>query len=136
MLDLEEKQLLINIYNGQKEMKEKIENLSTKVENLEVKVENLETEVGNLKTEVGNLKTKVGNLETEVGNLKLETRKMSQTVARIEIEHGEKLQALFDVFTINEQKIYKNTKDIEKCNKKLGKHDDEIFIIKSKVQGL
>ena len=57
---------------------------------------NLETEVGGLKTEVGGLKTKVDGLETKVDGLEVETKRISQSVAVIEVEHGRRLGGLED----------------------------------------
>lgn len=37
--------------------------------------------------------------------IKIELRKISKTVAKIEVEHGEKLQILFDAFKVHDQKI-------------------------------
>ena len=37
--------------------------------------------------------------------IKIELRKISKTVAKIEVEHGEKLQILFDAFKVHDQNI-------------------------------
>lgn len=65
-----------------------------------------------------------------------ETRKISKSVAVIEVEHGDKLQALFDAFSMNQEQIEKNKKDINKLEKSYNSHDDRIYLLESKVQGI
>ena len=65
-----------------------------------------------------------------------EIRKISRTVAKIEVEHGEKLDILFDAFTTLSEKLDSHEKRITSCEKKLENQDHEIYYLKSKVQGL
>ena len=63
-----------------------------------------------------------------------ELRKLSQTVAKIEQEHGQKLQILLDVVTSHIKKFDSVEEKIDKHDKRLDKHDDEIYCLNSKVQ--
>ena len=45
--------------------------------------------------------------------IKIELRKISKTVAKIEVEHGEKLQILFDAFKVHDQKIYSKMQKLQ-----------------------
>lgn len=68
--------------------------------------------------------------------MKYELRKLSLTVAKIEVEHGHKLEALFDAFKMHSEKFDSTEKRLNSCEEKIEKHDDQIYYLKSKVQGL
>ena len=70
----------------------------------------------------------------EIPEIKQELRNISGSVARIEVEHGEKLVALFDAFKVNTEKIEEQDKRITKCENMLEKHDHQIYILNSKLQ--
>ena len=70
----------------------------------------------------------------EIQDMKQEIRRISGSVARIEVEHGEKLVALFDAFKINTEKIQEQDSRITKCEKTLEKHDDQIYMLNSKIK--
>ena len=70
----------------------------------------------------------------EIPEIKQELRNISGSVARIEVEHGEKLAVLFDAFKVNTEKIEEQNKRLTKCEKMLEKHDHQIYILNSKIQ--
>ena len=51
--------------------------------------------------------------------IKIELRKISKTVAKIEVEHGEKLQILFDAFKVHDQKIDRIEQKLDLLEKQL-----------------
>lgn len=62
-----------------------------------------------------------------------ELRKLSQTVAKIEVEHGEKIQILLDVVTSHSEKFDSIEKKLETIETKIDRHSDEIYCLNSKV---
>lgn len=66
--------------------------------------------------------------------IKSDLRNLSQTVAKIEVDHGQKLEILLDVVTSLPQKFESTEKTLDKHEKKLNKHSDEIYYLNSKVQ--
>lgn len=68
----------------------------------------------------------------EIKEIKEEQRNLSRTVAKIEVEHGEKLQILLDVVTGQEQKNKEFEKRFEDNEKILNRHSDEIYYLKLK----
>ena len=88
-----------------------------------------------LVSEVKGLGTAVRNLETKVGNLEITVDHIDQTVMRIEVEHGEKLQILFDADLYKREKFDSQGHTLERHEGILDKHSDEIYLLKSKVQG-
>ena len=69
----------------------------------------------------------------ELPEIKQELRNISGSVARIEVEHGEKLAILFDAFKVNTEKIEEQNKRITKCENTLEKHDHQIYILNSEI---
>ena len=59
-----------------------------------------------------------------------EITSISRSVAVIEKEHGEKLQALFDIFTAHSEKFEEHDKRITRCENKLERHSAEIYCLK------
>ena len=72
----------------------------------------------------------------EIQDMKQEIRRISGSVARIEVEHGEKLVALFDAFKVNSEKIEEQNKRIAKCEDQIEEQGNQIFIINSKIGNL
>ena len=66
--------------------------------------------------------------------IKIELRKISKTVAKIEVEHGEKLEILLDVVTGHTKQISSIKERVEKCKKRLDNHDDIFYVLNSAVQ--
>ena len=62
-----------------------------------------------------------------------EIDKLNLTVARIEADHGEKLDILLDVVTGHTEKFTSVNERVEKCEKRLDNHDDKIYVLNSVV---
>ena len=75
------------------------------------------------------------SLKDEVKELKRTVDRIDQTVMRIEVEHGEKLQILFDADLYKREKFDSQGHTLERHERILDKHSDEIYLLKSKVQG-
>lgn len=135
MTQEERDNILLELVSEVKALGTKVGNLGTEVTDVKTTVKNLETTVKNLETEVTNLKTTVKNLGTEVTNLKTTVDHIDKTVMRIEVEHGEKLQILFDADLYKREKFDSQGHTLERHEKILDKQSDEIYLLKSKVQG-
>ena len=119
-------QILLTILKNSSETKEKVERLEERVIKLEEKVERLEERVIKLEGRVENLEERVIKLEENFQDLKGQVISIGHSVTIIEVEHGEKLDAIFsaisvhdDMFKIQNKRITKNEKDIEKYADKL-----------------
>ena len=58
---------------------------------------------------------------------------LSLSVARIEADHGEKLDILLDVVTGHTEKFTSVNERVEKCEKRLDNQDDKIYVLNSVV---
>ena len=116
-------------------LEKRVTSLEEKVTSLEKRVNNLEEKVNCLQEQVNSMQIQVNGIETkEIPSIKDELRRISKTVARIEQEHGEKLQILFDAVTGSNQKSKELEKRIEKDEKIINRHSNEIYYLKEKVQ--
>lgn len=58
---------------------------------------------------------------------------LSLSVARIEADHGGKLDILLDVVTGHTEKFTSVNERVEKCEKRLDNQDDKIYVLNSVV---
>lgn len=112
--------ILLKIYQEQKEMKKQIGKMQEKIEGIPQMQEQIKL---------------IPQMQEDIKELKEEVRKISGTVARIEVEHGEKLQILFDADLYKREKFDSQGHTLERHEKILDKQSDEIYLLKSKVQG-
>lgn len=78
----------------------------------------------------------IKELQNNYKELYEETRNISRTVAKIEVEHGEKLAILFDAVTGNIEKQEKLENRLDKCEKRIDDNDHQIYFLNSKIQNL
>ena len=116
--------ILLKIYEGQKKIQNQIEEIQEKISVI--------PEIQEKISVIPEMQEKI----SVIPEMQKEIRKISKTVAKIEVEHGEKLQALFDAFTMHSEKLKTHEKRMNIFDRKLEKHNDEIYYLKSKVRGL
>ena len=124
MNTVEMSELLLKIYDEQKEIRRQlgiIPEMQEQLKGLPAMQEQLKV---------------LPKMQEQIKELQKEVRKISRTVAKIEVEHGEKLQALFDAYTMQSQKLETHDKRINFCERKIEKHDDKLYYLDTKVQGL
>ena len=149
MTDAQRDELLINMSTQIMQINGKITNIEgrlTNVEetltdvkkttiNLEGRLTNVEETLTDVKKTTINLDGRLTNVEEKVSvidEMKEDLRNLSRTVAKIEVEHGEKLQILLDVVTGQEQKNKEFEKRFEDDERILNRHSDEIYYLKLK----
>ena len=121
------------LFKGQKELFEGQEETNASIRALQKGQEELFK--GQEETRVSIRALQKGQEELYKGQDKLfkEMDKLSLSVARIEADHGEKLGILLDVVTSHINKFDSENERIEKCEKRLDKHDHQFFALNSKV---
>ena len=132
--------ILLKIYQEQKEMKKQIGKMQEKIEGIPQMQEQIKLipqmqEQIKLIPQMQEQIKLIPQMQEDIKELKEEVRKISGTVARIEVEHGEKLQILFDAFTSHSEILKNYEKRINSCERKIEQHDDQIYYLKSEVQG-
>ena len=155
--------IIYKIYEEQKKTNTKLDSLQNKVDGLQDQVNGLQNQVNRLQEQVDSLQDQVNRLQDQVNRLQeqvdglqvevvdlreqvieirmkeipaihKELRKLSDRIAVIEKEHGEKLQILFDAFVGNNEKNNELKKRIEKHEKIIEKHSSEIYLLKEKAR--
>ncbi len=121
------------LFKGQKELFEGQEETRVSIRDLQRGQEELFK--GQKELFEGQEETRVSIRDLQRGQDKLfkEMDKLSLSVARIEADHGEKLGILLDVVTSHINKFDSENERIEKCEKRLDKHDHQFFALNSKV---
>lgn len=133
MENSEIKELLLDLKKGQEELYKGQEELFKGQKELFEGQE--ETNASIRALQKGQEETRVSIRDLQRGQDKLfkEMDKLSLSVARIEADHGEKLGILLDVVTSHINKFDSENERIEKCEKRLDKHDHQFFALNSKV---
>ena len=149
-MSITNRELLLKIYKELQETKDKVKDIPEMKKQLEEipKIQKQLEDIPEMKKqleEVPKIKEEliptmqqdileIKEILKEIPEIKQELRNISGSVARIEVEHGEKLAILFDAFKINTEKIEEQNKRLTKCEKMLEKHDHQIYILNSKIQ--
>ena len=147
MTDKERDELLINMANDMNKMKNDMKNVKNDMKERDIILQklsddmkerdklliNMANDMKNVKNDMNNVKNDMNNMKNEMKEIKEEQRNLSRTVAKIEVEHGEKLQILLDVVTGQEEKNKEFERRFEEHEKILSEHDDEIYYLKEKI---
>ena len=131
--------LIKNFENKMDTRLSKIEKEVAQIPEMKSDILKMKDDISKLKKEVSQIpgmKKNMAKMQKEIVEIKHDVRKISQSVAVIEVEHGDKLKALFDAFSSNREDIERNKKSIEKLKNLYQLHDDKIYSLESKVQGL
>ena len=145
MADNEIKELLIDLKDAQKETFKRLDELGQKQEETTKRLDEFgekqeETfkrldEFGQKQEETVKRLDEFGEKQQKMEkNLLEKINQVSLAVARIEVEHGEKLDILLDVVTGHTEKFNSVNKRVEKCEKRLDNHDDKIYALNSAVR--
>ena len=100
-----------------------IEPLKEDIKELRCKVE----VIPEMQKDIKELKCKI------IPNMQEDIRNISRSVAVIEVEHGKKLDILFEALDINFDNIEINKKQIRKCERRIEKNEAEIYCLKTNL---
>ena len=133
MTDKERDELLINMANDMKNVKNDMKERDVILQKLSDDMKERDKLLINMANDMNKMKNDMNNMQNEMKEIKEEQRNLSRTVAKIEVEHGEKLQILLDVVTGQEEKNKEFERRFEEHEKILSEHDDEIYYLKEKI---
>ena len=150
--------IILKIYEEQKKTNKKMGKMQKQMKSMQEQMGGMQEQMGIMQEQMGIMQNKIGGLENkydglqgqviklqeqvsemqvsvnEIPEIKEELRTLSGRVAVIEKEHGDKLQILLDVVTGNSEKDKELEKRIEKDEKIINRHSDEIYYLKKEVQ--
>ena len=113
-----------------------IPEMQSNIENMQSTIKQMQNDIKELQNNYKDLNNKYKELNNKYKELYDETRNISRTVAKIEVEHGEKLAILFDAVTGNIEKQEKLENRFDKCEKRIDDNDHQIYFLNSKIQNL
>ena len=73
-------------------------------------------------------------VDARIDNVANEVKDINKTVLKIEQEHGEKIQALFDGHRFITQTLADHTDRLQRIEEKLETHDIQIHVLKRKIK--
>lgn len=115
----------------QKERDEILIKLLVKTQENEAKLDANIKETKEIKEKLGENIKETKELKTNQKSLMEEVQHIGNCVAKIEVEHGDKISALFDAITVYSEKIDEIKEDIKIIRTILNRHEDEIFCLKN-----
>ena len=113
-----------------------IPEMQSNIENMQSTIKQMQNDIKELQNNYKELNNKYKELHNKYKELYDETRNISRTVSKIEVEHGEKLAILFDAVTGNIEKQEKLENRLDKCEKRIDDNDHQIYFLNSKIQNL
>ena len=134
--DIKEIQEKINIIP---EMQEQIKEMQEQIIEIQKQISvipEMQNNIENMQNSIEIMQNDIIKLQDNYEELYTETRNISRAVARIEVEHGEKLAILFDAVTGNIEKQEKLENRLDKCEKRIDDNDHQIYFLNSKIQNL
>jgi len=103
------------------EMQEGFKKLSGEISTIKGELTEVKEEVSTVKGELTEVKEEVSTVKGELAEVKFRLTSVENIVTRIEHDHGQKLQVLFDGYK-------QHTDQLERIEKELTRHDE--FIMK------
>lgn len=88
--------------------------------------------VNKLDNRMDNIENRMDNFENKLNENIAFTQRISESVAVMEVEHGSKLNALFDGYKANSEKLDKIETDIQNIHTILENHDNRLYLIESR----
>ena len=102
------------------------------VDKLGNRMDNLDSRMDKFENRMDNFENRMDNFENKLNENIAFTQRISESVAVMEVEHGSKLNALFDGYKANSEKLDKIETDIQNIHTILQKHDDQLYLINSR----
>jgi len=92
--------------------------------------EAVKEEIEPIKTDITNMKSDISELSGSVANLKSDVSELSGSVAVIEVQHGEKLNAVYEAVTAMNKNFPPR---IDLLERKSDNHDTRLFALEQVV---
>lgn len=113
-----------------------LEDFKQQVNNRFDKIEEQIKVIPEMQSNIEEMQRDIKELQNNYKELYEDTRNISRTVAKIEVEHGEKLAILFNALTGNTEKQEVIENRLKKCEEKIDLHEDQIYFLNSKIENL
>ena len=132
MTEKQRDELLLNMSSQMEKHDKLLVNMSSQIEKHDKLLVNMSSQIKEQNEHLKKHDDLFEKVFDEIKEVKEEQRNLSRTVAKIEVEHGEKLQILLDVATGQEQKNKEFEKRFEDNERILQRHSDKIYYLELK----
>ena len=136
MAETEKNEILLAIEKLDNKMEKELLKMQEDISEMKkevAKIPEIQKEVAKI-PEIQKEVAKIKKMQEDISELQEETRKISKSVAVIELEHGEKLDLLFDIFDMQQEKLKLHERKMQLCDRRLDRHDDEIYYLKEFIR--
>ena len=117
----------------EKERDEILLELKDKINVVEDNMKEMKNDINEMREDVTVMQGNIGNLNVQMAEVKTELSSMSGSVATIEVVHGEKIQALFDIIEEPLKKSLAVEAEVKSHKDYLNEHDIRIRTLESKI---
>ena len=118
------------------DFKQQVNTRLSKIEEQIKVIPSMQSDIEGMQNTIVQMQSDIKELQNNYKEIYQETRNISRTVAKIEVEHGEKLAILFDAITGNTEKQKLLKKRLNKCEKRIDNNENQIYFLNSKIQNL
>ena len=118
--DLEIKNLLLKIYEGQVRIEKRLDGVEKRLDSVEGRIDGLEGKFDNMQKEIIDIKERLERLEN--------------IVTVMQQEHGDKLDALFDAFKMQNEKLFLFEERLEKDERKIERNENQIYNLSLEIK--
>ena len=133
MTEQERDNILFDLQKGMKRHDEKLENLQNSINKHNEKLENLQNSINKHDEKLENLQNSINKHDEMLENLHEEVRNISQSVAVIEHDHGEKLQVLLDIYPEFYKKFASFAKNFVSNDHRFDNLEARVYSLESKA---
>ena len=135
MTENERDQILLNLDKKVNQLDSNQKKFASQIDAIQEKVNQIDA-IQEKVSQIDAIQEKVNQIDimqNDIKELKEETRKISKSVATIELEHGKKFDTLIDITTglLEEQNLFK--KELNSFANILDNHSDRIWNLESKL---
>ena len=108
----------------------KLDTIESDMANVKNDIVGMKDDIVSMKDDIVSMKDDIVSLKTDMSEVKEDVQSTRQIVARMEVEHGKKLDVLFDADIRDHEKI------VEDILPRLDKHDQQIDTLEQHVVSL
>lgn len=137
MTEQERDELLLSLKSDMQALRDEVqgkqETMQNDLEKMQSKQETMQSNLETMQTNLEVMQASLGSMESQFSDIKKELRSISGSIASMEVLHGEKIQAIFDIIKEPLDKAYAVRAEVDSHENRLDEHDVRIRVLESKV---
>lgn len=122
-----------NIYPNFSHINEKFENIDQRFEEIDKRFDRIEKDISFMKDDISFTSKRVDNIENILVSMQKTMENMNKSIILIEHTLTTKIPALFDGYSINQEKQEIQQESVDSLNKKVEEHDIRISSLEQAI---